>query len=79
MAGAGFGYPFVICLLNLTLNEKLLLHSLQLVWNYHVSLDSLQPQIREHTYHNSMTAALYYGRVDREQTKKAITEATLFP
>ena len=45
VAGAGFGGPLLICLLNFTLNEKLSWHSLQLVSKYHVSLDSLQPQI----------------------------------
>ena len=58
---------------------------------YHVSLDSLWPQIREHTHRNSVTAALYYNGVEVEnlsyiengettenrQAEKAITEATL--
>ena len=70
VAGAGFGGPLLICLLNLTLNEKLSLHSLQLASNYHVSLDSLRPQIWEHTYHNSVTAALYY---DREELEKNVS------
>ena len=55
-----------ICRLNLTLNEKLSLHSLQFALKYHVSLDSLRPQIQEHTYRNSVTAALYYARVELE-------------
>ena len=66
MAGAGFGGPLLICLLNLTLNQKMLAHSLQLVSKYHVSLDSLQPQIREHTHRNLVMAALYYTRVELE-------------
>ena len=53
VAGAGFGGPFLICLLNLTLSEKLSSHSLQFVWKNHVFLDSLWVQIREHTYHSS--------------------------
>ena len=46
VAGASFGGPLLICLLNLTLNEKLSLHSLQFVSKYHVSLDSLRLQIQ---------------------------------
>ena len=53
MAGAGFGGPLLICLLNLTLNEKSSAHSLQFVSKYHVSLDSLWLQIQEHTHHSS--------------------------
>ena len=49
MAGAGFGGTLLICLLNLTLNEKSSLYSLQFASKYHVSLDSLRPQIWEHT------------------------------
>ena len=59
VAGAGFGGPLLLCLLNLTLNEKSSLHSLQFASKYHVSLDSLWQQIREHTYRNSVTVALY--------------------
>ncbi len=87
MAGAGFRDPLLICLLNLTLNTKSSSHSLQFVSKYHVSLDSLWPQIREHTYRNSMMAALYYAGVELEKCnpqrtenthrEKAITEATL--
>ena len=60
--------------------------------NYHVSLDSHWSQIQEHTYCNSVMAALYYAGVELEkcnihteniqtdrQTEKAITEATLIP
>ena len=60
MAGAGFGGPLLISLLNLTLNEKLSLHSLQFVSKYHVFLDSLRLQIWEHTHRNLGPAALYY-------------------
>ena len=60
---AGFGGPLLICLLNLTLNEKLSAHSLQFMSKYHVSLDSLQPQIREHT-HNSSGLAKYHVSLD---------------
>ena len=67
MAGAGFGGPLLICLLNLTLNEKSSLHSLQFVSKYHVSLDSLWPQIWEHTYRNLVTAAIYYTRIELEK------------
>ena len=89
MAGASFWGPLLICLLNLTLNEKLSLHLLQFVLKDHVSFDSLWPQIREHTYRNSVMAALYYAEVELEKcnkpteniqrTEKAITEATLIP
>ena len=67
MAGAGFGGPLLICFLNLTLNKKLSLHSLQFVSKYHVSLDSLWPQIREHTHCNLVIAALYYTGVELEK------------
>ena len=66
VAGAGFGGPLLICLLNFTLKEKLSLHSLQFALKYHVSLDSLWPQIWEHKYRNSVTVALYYGGVELE-------------
>ena len=91
MAGAGFGGLLLICLLNLTLNKKSSSHSLQFVSKYHVFLDSLRAQIREYTYHNSVTAALYYAGVELEKnvtytqrtenkhTEKAIAEATLIP
>ena len=55
---------------------------------YHVSLDSLRPQIQEHTHRNSVTAALYYTGVELEKynkpnvnihTEKAITETILIP
>ena len=52
MAGAGFRGPLLICLLNLTLNEKLSSHSLQFVSKHHVFLESLRAQIREHTHHS---------------------------
>ena len=38
VAGAGFRGPLLICLLNLTLNEKLASHTLQFVSKYHVFL-----------------------------------------
>ena len=66
MTGAGIGGLLLICPLNLTLNEKLSLPSLQFALKYHVSLDSLWAQIRYHTYHNYVTAALYYTRVELE-------------
>ena len=85
MAGAGFGGPLLICLLKFTLNEKLLAHSLQFGTKYHVSSDSLWPQITEHTEYNYMMAALYYVgedlenlmRTNRQRTENSITEATL--
>ena len=52
VAGAGFGGPLLICLLNFTLNKKLSAHSLQFGSKYHVSSDSLRAQIAEHTDHN---------------------------
>ena len=61
VAGAGFGGPLLICLLNLTLNKKSSLHSLQFMSKYHVFLDSLWLQIREHTHHKSGLAAFYYN------------------
>ena len=67
VAEAGFGGLLLICLLNLTLNKKSSSHSLQFVSKYHVSLDSLRPQIREHTYRNSVTAALHYTGVELEK------------
>ena len=67
VAGAGFGGPLLICLLSLTFNKKSSLHSLQFALKYHVSLDSLRPQIREHTYRNLVTAALYYAGVELEK------------
>ena len=67
VAGAGFGGPLLICLLNLTLNKKSSLHSLQFASKYHVSLDSLWPQIREHTHRSSGPAALYYTGVELEK------------
>ena len=53
MAGAGFRGPLLIYLLNLTLNEKSSSHLLQLVSKYHVFLNSLRPQIQEHTHRSS--------------------------
>ena len=50
---AGFSGLLQICLLNLTLNEKLSLHSLQFVLKYHAFLDSLWVQIWKHTHRNS--------------------------
>ena len=67
VAGAGFGGQLLICLLNLTLNKILALHLLQFPWKYHVFLDSLRPQIRDHTHRNSGPAALYYTAVELEK------------
>jgi len=67
VAGAGFGGVLLICLLNLTLNKKLLLHSLKFTSKYHVSLDSLRVQIRYHTYRNLVTVALYYAGIELEK------------
>ena len=69
MAGAGFGDPLIICLLNLTLHEKLSSHSLQFMSKNYVSLYSLWPQIRDHTHHNSGMAALYHTAVELEISK----------
>ena len=66
MAGAGFGGPLLIGLLNFTLNKKLSAHSLQFGSKYHVSSDSLRAQIMEHTDRNYVTAALYYVGVELE-------------
>ena len=66
MAGAGFGGPLLICLLNFTLNEKLSAHSLQFGSKYHVSSDSLWVQITEHTDYIYVMAALYYSGVELE-------------
>ena len=70
MAGASFRSPLLICLLNLTLNKKLSLHSLQFASKYYVSLDSLRGQIRDHTYRNSVTVAIYYTGVELEKCNK---------
>ena len=59
--------PLLICLLNLTVNKKSSLHSLQFPSKYHVSLDGLWRQIWEYTYRNSVMAALYYDRVELEK------------
>ena len=53
MLGVGFGGPLLICVLNLTLNEKLSSHSLQFVSKYHFFLDSLWVQIQKHTTYSS--------------------------
>ena len=66
VAGAGFGGPLLICLLNFTLNEKLSAHSLQFGSKYHISSDSLRAQITEHTDSNYVLAALYYVGVELE-------------
>ena len=91
MVWAGFGGPLLICLLKFTLNEKSLAHLLQFRRKYHVYSDSIQVQITEHTEYNYVMAALYYvgeelenlmrtnKQTDREQTERAITEATLIP
>ena len=73
MAGASFGGLLLICLLNLTLNEKSSAHSLQFVSKYHVSLDSLWPQIREHTHHSSGLAKYH---VSLDSLRVQITEHT---
>ena len=67
MAGAGFEDPFLICPLKLALYEKLSLHLLQFVLKYHVSLDSLWPQIQDQTQCNLGPAALYYTAVELEK------------
>ena len=67
VAGAGFGGLLLICLLNLTLNEKSSSHSLQFMSKYHVFLNSLQPQIWEHTYRSSGLMAIYYTSVELEK------------
>ena len=66
MAGAIFGGPLLICLLNFTLNEKSSVHSLQFGLKYHVSSDLLWAQIMEHTDRNYVTVALYYIGVELE-------------
>ena len=54
------------CLLNLTLNKESVSHSLQFVSKYHVFLDSLRAQIRDHTHRNWGPAALYCTGVELE-------------
>ena len=54
------------CLLNLTLNKKLSSQSLQFASKYHVFLDLLQLQIRDHTHHNLGLVTLYYTAVELE-------------
>jgi len=76
VAGTGFGGPLLICLLNLTLNEKSSSHSLQFVSKYHVFLDSLRPQIREHKHRNSGPEALYYTGVELEKMQHTHREHT---
>ena len=66
VAGAGFGGPLLICLLNFTLNEKWSAHSLEFGSKYHVSSDSLGAQITEHTDCNYMKASFYYVGVELE-------------
>ena len=53
VAGASFRGPLQMYILNLTLNEKLASHILQFASKYHVFLNSLWPQIREHTHRSS--------------------------
>merc|ERR1711867_119823 len=60
VAGAGFRGPLLICLLNLTLNEKSASHILQFVSKYHVFLNSLWAQIWDHTHCSSGLAAIHY-------------------
>ena len=77
----------VSCLLKFTLATNSGAHTLQFgPAKYHIILDSLWLQIREHTYRNSVMAALYYNGVEFEKmyhtekpqrTEKAITEAPL--
>ena len=67
MAGADFRGLLLICLLILTLNKKSVSHSLQFSSMYHVFLDSLWPQIRDHTPCNLGPAALYYTAVELEK------------
>ena len=81
----------VFSLLNLTLNEKSLAHSLQFGSKYHVYSDSRQAQITEHKEYNYVKVALYYVgkelenlmRTDRQrinkQTENSKSEATLIP
>ena len=69
----------------------MLAHSLQFGMKYHVYLDSLWAQIREHMEYNYVTVALYcvgeelenLMKTDRQRTKKqtenSITEATHIP
>ena len=56
------------CLLNLTLKQKLSLHSLQFASKYHVFLDWLRPQIWDHTHRNLGPVATYYTAVGLEKT-----------
>ena len=77
MAGAAFRGPLLICLLNLNLNEKSSLHSLQFMLKYHVSLDYLWAHIWGHTHRNLGPAALYWSRIRKFVTyriRKNVTE-----
>ena len=76
MAGAGFRGPLLICLLNLTLNKKSVSDSLQFASKYHVFLDSLWPQIRDHTHHNLGQAAIYYTGVEFKKMQYTHREQT---
>ena len=67
VARAGFRGPLLICLLNLTLNEKSSSHTLQFALKYHVLLNSLQAQIWDHTHRYSGAVAIYYTVVGLEK------------
>ena len=83
VAGAHFRGLLLICLLNWTLNKKLSSHSLQFASKYHVFLDSLQVQIREHIHHSS-NPANYHVFLDslwlqiREHTHRSLGLAALY-
>ena len=67
VAGAGFRGPCLICLLNLTLKEKSSSHSLHFALKYHVFLNSLWEQIRDHTHYNSGPVVIYFTAVELEK------------
>ena len=74
LQGPALGALFLICPLNLTLNEKPSSHKLQFASKYHVFLNSLQAQIWDHTHHNSGAAAIYYTAVGLEKSNREQTD-----
>ena len=76
MAGAGFKSLLLICLLNLTLTTKLASHTLQFALKYHVFLNSLWAQIRDHI-HCSLRCGghiLYCSRIRKNVTENTQTD-----
>ena len=74
VAGAGIRGPLLICLLNLTLNAKLSSYSSQFKLKYHILLNSLWVQIRDHIYRSLGLAAIYYTTVRLEKSNREQTD-----